>query len=623
LEQAFRIGLEQSRYVNVLSDLQVRDSLQRMQREPDLSVDRPIGAEIALREGSRALVLPTLAEVGGRLRFTAEVIDPTTQATVYSEYADGRGVESVLPLVDEVNRKLRERLGEAVAQVNESSKPLEKVATADLDALRSYSRAIELIDQGRNSEVVGLLERALEIDPGFARADLELGLIRYEAGDFASAVDHFKRSVANPERMSNREARLAASWLATLTSNQEDAIRQWRLLDLEYPEFFAASGSLAWNLWLYQNDHAEALKALERNVDEKNPRRAAGLYLQGSILTATEDFEGAASSFEKAKALGMAQANTFIARMHAATRNFEAAASALASGQSPTTDSARASLAILQSTLDLDVGADASGLARLAAAHASIELKSSWARRRLSLALAAFEATLTDPVSAPSYWPTPDLTSLEAIVDRVDAGGGAQAASELAETLQVIWIERLTGRVADASAYIDLVENGLTTGQNFRIDHWLGVLKAEDRLQNGASEQARAISDQLLGPNESVAARFVNARAQLTVGEHELALASARILYQRRGKAYTELLGSQSMLPLNVMMSNFGHCLATIAAGEDRARNVAETEHSLLQSAFSRTGSSLPVEKLVTKTCSRFPRALPAVAAQKPEPHVT
>ena len=225
LEQAFRIGLEQSRYVNVLSDLQVRDSLQRMQREPDLSVDRPIGAEIALREGSRALVLPTLAEVGGRLRFTAEVIDPTTQATVYSEYADGRGVESVLPLVDEVNRKLRERLGEAVAQVNESSKPLEKVATADLDALRSYSRAIELIDQGRNSEVVGLLERALEIDPGFARADLELGLIRYEAGDFASAVDHFKRSVANPERMSNREARLAASWLATLTSNQEDAIR--------------------------------------------------------------------------------------------------------------------------------------------------------------------------------------------------------------------------------------------------------------------------------------------------------------------------------------------------------------------------------------------------------------
>jgi hypothetical protein len=163
----------------------------------------------------------------------------------------------------------------------------------------------------------------------------------------------------------------------------------------------------------------------------------------------------------------------------------------------------------------------------------------------------------------------------------------------------------------------------LTTGQNFRIDHWLGVLKAEDRLQNGASEQARAISDQLLGPNESVAARFVSARAQLTVGEHELALASARILYQRRGKAYTELLGSQSMLPLNVMMSNFGHCLATIAAREHRARNVAETEHSLLQSAFSRTGSSLPVEKLVTKTCSRFPRALPAVAAQEFEPHVT
>ncbi len=35
LEQAFRISLEQSRYVNVLSDLKARDTLARMQRQPD------------------------------------------------------------------------------------------------------------------------------------------------------------------------------------------------------------------------------------------------------------------------------------------------------------------------------------------------------------------------------------------------------------------------------------------------------------------------------------------------------------------------------------------------------------------------------------------------------------
>ena len=54
LEQAFRISLEQSRYVNVLSDLKVRETMQRMQRPDDAKVDRASGSEIALRDGARA-----------------------------------------------------------------------------------------------------------------------------------------------------------------------------------------------------------------------------------------------------------------------------------------------------------------------------------------------------------------------------------------------------------------------------------------------------------------------------------------------------------------------------------------------------------------------------------------
>ena len=64
LEQAFRISLEQSNYVNVVSDLKVRETLERMQKRPGAQVDRAIGSEVALRDGARALVLPTVAEVG-------------------------------------------------------------------------------------------------------------------------------------------------------------------------------------------------------------------------------------------------------------------------------------------------------------------------------------------------------------------------------------------------------------------------------------------------------------------------------------------------------------------------------------------------------------------------------
>ena len=71
LEQAFRISLEQSRYVNVLSDMKARDTLARMQRQPGTLMDRAIASEIALRDGARAVILPTVSEVGGRVRVSA------------------------------------------------------------------------------------------------------------------------------------------------------------------------------------------------------------------------------------------------------------------------------------------------------------------------------------------------------------------------------------------------------------------------------------------------------------------------------------------------------------------------------------------------------------------------
>ena len=117
LQTAFRIGLEQSRYVNVISDLKVRNTLALMQRDADTThVDRTVGSEVAIRDGARALVLPSVAEVGGRVRVTAEVVDPRTQSTVYSESAEGIVVSGpFLPSLDKVSQQLRLRLGEALA----------------------------------------------------------------------------------------------------------------------------------------------------------------------------------------------------------------------------------------------------------------------------------------------------------------------------------------------------------------------------------------------------------------------------------------------------------------------------------------------------------------------------
>jgi putative peptide modification system cyclase len=143
LEQAFRISLEQSRYVNVLSDLKVRDTLQLMKRGPATPLDRGVASEVALRDGARAVILPTVAEVGGRVRVSAEVIDPHTQTTVYAESADGTGAGSALGSIDKVTGELREKLGEAIASIERDSAPLPEVSTSNLDALKAYALGLK------------------------------------------------------------------------------------------------------------------------------------------------------------------------------------------------------------------------------------------------------------------------------------------------------------------------------------------------------------------------------------------------------------------------------------------------------------------------------------------------
>src|SRR4029079_2349582 len=124
-------------------------------------VDRAVGSEIALREGARALVLPTVAEIGGRVRMTAEVVDPHTQTSVYSDSVDADGEESMLPRMDELLRKMRGRLGESLASVSDASKPLAQITTGNLDALRALGKAEEEYGKGKINDAIVLLKEAL------------------------------------------------------------------------------------------------------------------------------------------------------------------------------------------------------------------------------------------------------------------------------------------------------------------------------------------------------------------------------------------------------------------------------------------------------------------------------
>ncbi len=69
---------------------------------------------------------------------------------------------------------MRKRLGEPLNSLGHSTQPLQPERTFSLDALRVYSHAFYLQSLGRYEQAIPLYQRAIELDPRFAAAYVEL-----------------------------------------------------------------------------------------------------------------------------------------------------------------------------------------------------------------------------------------------------------------------------------------------------------------------------------------------------------------------------------------------------------------------------------------------------------------
>jgi len=549
LQMAFRIGLEQSRYVNILSDLKVRDTIARMKRDPNgTSIDRAIGSEVALRDGARALILPSIAEIGGRVRVTAEVIDPKTQTTVYSESSDGLGADSVLPSMDKVNRQLRERLGEAVAVISTDSKPLEKVTTSNLDALRAYTLAVTEDSKGNRKEAIPLFRQAVALDPDFALARVGLGrtLLLTGAGDPAEIAKELEHAVNMVDRLSTRDALYAQAWLSN-NGTPRVALEKWRLMEQLYPDSIPASGGLGYFSWQAANRFDDAIRAIEKIAVSTNPRRAMADYLLATLYLGQERFDDAERRFREAAANDYATQNIFYAYLYAAQRKFDQADQILAKGAATGLPTSDAEVWFARTALTIDRGQWQQALEILG--HAKAET------RAIKGSFYFDFQTIENIVRA-------QTDSRDAVVARLSSYVKELDAAQIRPV--DLQFHRLMG------AYLAATQNDVALAQRFlagaaafsrKGDHpflasLLTVVEAEIARAQGKPGEAIAMLKPYFDGHEFYFSHQVMMRAYAEQGDIDAALAQAKWLGDHRGRAYAEQFGQLVLIPVNVLFSD-------------------------------------------------------------------
>ncbi|WP_158497819.1 putative peptide modification system cyclase [Pseudoxanthomonas suwonensis] len=546
LEQAFRISLEQSRYVNVLSDLKVRQTLAQMRLDPDGSnLDRNLASQVALRDGARAVILPSVAEVNNNLQFSVEIIDPKTQATIYSEKASGKGIDSLLDSIDQVAGNLRGKLGEAIASIEQQAAPLPQATTSELDALRAYALAETSIIQGRFDEAKGLYVSALQIDPSFARAHLGLAMLAWALDDFDAARRHVMDAARVRDTLPPRDRLQVDAWQVE-TSPAGGSLAQWLTLAKLYPDHFGAQSNASWHL-MVENRFSEALPhALAASVTQA-PRRAYSLVHVARIYTAQGRPNDALEILDQASMAGGAPARSARAEALALLGRREEAVRLL--GEVKPEDSAFLWMFAQQ------------GLASLALEEGNPE-------RAIRIAEQIRDRSSLMPDRFHRHFRLVSLVILSAAGKPADPEELEKLAREFRAVLadenmvarheemfrfsMLIYLAQRDGRTEFAARNLRWLEPESTKLRNRLVDKLLTVVRANQmRLEGRSNDGANLLRPQLDG-SEFVQARVVMRELKRASGSSRDVLEQEDWLRAHRGQALAEVAITQLMQPLNV-----------------------------------------------------------------------
>ena len=555
VDTAIRLGLEQSRYVNVVPALRVRDTVSLMKRDPNSTlVDRTIGSEVATRDGARALILPTVSEVGHSVRVTAEVIDPQTQATVYTESADGVGADSVFASADLVSQQLRERLGEALASVSKNSKPLDKVATGNLDALRAYSLAIEAYQANKFAESTHLVREALTLDANFALAHVHLARLLLTVDDQRpAAIQEMQKALEFSAQLNPRDSLYIKSWLGSLKGPPRESLQDWKTLATLYPDFYTGRSLYAYYSFnLANRSDGEVLSAAEVANAPQYPHAAPAKFLLANMYLVNEQYRRSAEKFLDAEKEGGAHYFSSVLP-YVAQRDYARMDAILSRGD----------LAALGSVSDLErsefriaIAYDRGQVDHAMAILGDALSEASKRNPRYISVFRGIEVSLRSRTRS-------DTAVRAALADYIGIVRKTLSTTEESERpdarFQLLFAAYLCAELGDtvqARALMSEASEGGQLGNWPLLEKLSLVAQAELLIKTGHADQAAALLKPSLDGSELYLAHAALMDAYVADGHDAEAIEQAKWLAAARGRAYGEPSVRTLLMPLNVALSN-------------------------------------------------------------------
>jgi tetratricopeptide (TPR) repeat protein len=266
LKQGLSIQLEQSPFLDLISERKVNETLRLMGRTAGDRLTPEVTREVCQRTASKVMLTGSIATLGSQYVIGLRAVACDTGDMLGEAQQQAAGKEAVLKALDNAAVSLRDELGESRSSLQRYATPLEEATTPSLEALKAYSLGRKTSFAKGYTAELPFLKRAVELDPNFAIAYRALSSVYYVLNEKGRAAENIRKAYELREKVSERERFLIeAHYYNVGTGELEKAVTAYQLWGQTYPRDFLLHqhlGNLYRNLGNLDKALEEAREAL-------------------------------------------------------------------------------------------------------------------------------------------------------------------------------------------------------------------------------------------------------------------------------------------------------------------------------------------------------------------------
>jgi DNA-binding winged helix-turn-helix (wHTH) protein/tetratricopeptide (TPR) repeat protein len=260
LRQGLSVQLEQTPFLELISDDRIGQTLRLMERPPDTRLTPEAAREVCQRANATTDIEGSIAALGNQYVLGLNAVNCETGETLAREQVTAGGKEKVLAALTTAASELRSKLGESRASIERYDAPLDQDTTSSLEALRDLTRCDQEFNKSDWPTAISFCEEAASLDPNCALAYMGSAIAHSFMGERGIAAEEITKAYDLRDHASEEERfGISGAYYTLGTGDLVKAVQVQQLWTQTYPRDAHAYPQLAYSYRLLgRNDEALA-----------------------------------------------------------------------------------------------------------------------------------------------------------------------------------------------------------------------------------------------------------------------------------------------------------------------------------------------------------------------------